>query len=90
MSRMRKMGIAQAFDMIPLGGYIMMKQCEQEVMAEAERRNELRNGEHYSVVLCVDTLGRPQGMLVTRKESWASASDDRLLNLMRFAMKYVV
>lgn len=89
MNRMRKMGIAQAFDMIPLGGYIMMKQCEQEVIAEAERRNELRNGEHYSVVLCVDTLGRSQGLLVTRRENWASASDERLLNLMHFAQRFM-
>lgn len=84
------MGIAQAFDLIPLGGYIIMKQCEQEVMAEVERRNELHNGEHYSVVLCVNTIGQPQGVLVTRRENWASASDDRLLNIMRFAMKYVI
>lgn len=90
MSSIRKISIAQAFDMIPPGGYVMMKCNELDVVAEAERRNALHNGESYSVVMCVNTIGQPQGVLVTRRENWASASDDRLLNLMRFALKYVI
>lgn len=87
MSSTRKISIAQAFDMIPMGGYVMMKCNELDVVAEAERRNALHNGESYSVVMCVNTIGQPQGVLVTRRENWASASDEMLLNLMHFAQR---
>lgn len=90
MSSTRKISIAQVFDMIPLGGYVMMKCNEFDVVAEAEHRNALHNGESYSVVMCVNTIGQPQGMLVTRRENWAAASDERLLNLMHFAQRFVI
>lgn len=90
MSSTRKISITQAFDMIPPGGYVIMKCNEFDVVAEAERRNALHNGESYSVVMCVNTIGQPQGMIVTRRENWAAASDERLLNLMHFVQRFVI
>lgn len=85
-----KISIAQAFDMIPMGGSMAFKIPEEDIMAEANRRNAMYSGEWYSVAIRLNVFGWPCGALVTRHERWDIARDTPLMGVVRFASRYIV
>lgn len=90
MSRAKRIGIAEAFDMVPMGGFIIAHCDVEKAMSETDRRNELRNGNWYSVAICLDKNGVPSAVMIARKERWECASDERLLGLIHYVQRYVI
>ncbi len=90
MKRRPRITIAQAFDMVPIGGYVCLKLPEDEIMAEADKRNAMGIGEWYSVAVRLNVFDRPVGALVTRQERWDNASETSLMGVVRFASKYML
>ena len=85
MKRRPRITIAQAFDMVPMGGSVLMRWPVAELQAEADKRNARLSGEWYSITVMHDSFRDVTSALVTRSEQWASAREERLLGLMRFA-----
>lgn len=85
MKRRPRITIAQAFDMVPTGGSVLMRWPVAELQAEADKRNARLSGEWYSITVMHDSFRDVTSALVTRSEQWASAREERLLGLMRFA-----
>lgn len=85
MKRRPRITIAQAFDMVPMGGSVLMRCPVAELQAEADKRNSRLSGEWYSITVMHDSFRDVTSALVTRSEQWASAREERLLGLMRFA-----
>ena len=90
MKRCGKISIAQAFDMIPMGGSMAFKMSEEELQAEADKRNAMCNGEWYSVAIRLNVFGLPCGALVTRQERWDIAREVPLMGVVRFACQYMI
>lgn len=85
MKRRPRITIAQVFDMVPMGGSVLMRCPVSELQAEADKRNARLSGEWYSITLIHDSYRDVTSALVTRSEQWESARDECLLGLMRFA-----
>ena len=83
MKRRNKISIAQAFDMVPMHGYMLMCVPYTEAVAEAGRRNETLSGEWWDVSAVI--RGDKAHALVTRGERYDIAREVTLLGVMRFA-----
>lgn len=84
----RKITVSDAFDMVPMGGSVLMYHTPADLIAEADRRNARLSGEWYSVAILFSTKGTPMAV-VTRSEQWATAREDRLLGLVRFSKSII-
>lgn len=80
------MSVAEAFDMIPPKGSMLMCYSIAELQHEADRRNARMSGEWYGVAVQVYPSREPIAV-VTRTEHWEAARDDVLLGVMRFATR---
>lgn len=82
MKRCGKISIAQAFDMVPMRGYMLMCVPYAEAVTEAQRRNEALSGEWWDVsAVIVDKAYA----FVTRGERYEVAREVTLMGVMRFA-----
>ena len=85
MKRRPRITNAQAFDMGPMGGSVLMRWPVAELQAEADKRNARLSGEWYSIIVMHDSYRDITSALVTRSEQWASAREECLLGLIHFA-----
>lgn len=82
----RKITVSDAFDMVPMGGSMLMYHAPAELIAEADKRNARLSGEWYSVAIL---FGAKTPMaFVTRSQQWATAREDRLLGVVRMSKEY--
>lgn len=83
MKRRNKISIAQAFDMVPMHGYMLLCIPYTEAVAEAGRRNETLSGEWWDVSAVI--AGDKVHAIVTRGERYEIAREVMLMGVMRFA-----
>lgn len=83
MKRCGKISIAQAFDMVPMNGYMLLCVPYTEAVAEARKRNEKLSGEWWDVSAVI--AGDKAHALVTRGERYEIAREVMLMGVMRFA-----
>lgn len=83
MKRCGKISIAQAFDMVPMRGYMLMCVPYAEAVTEAQRRNEALSGEWWDVSAVL--VGDKAHAFVTRGERYEVAREVTLMGVMRFA-----
>lgn len=83
MKRRNKISIAQAFDMVPMHGYMLLCIPYTEAVAEAGRRNETLSGEWWDVSAVI--VGDRAHAFVTRGERYEVARDVTLMCVMRLA-----
>lgn len=88
MKRLPKIDVPKAFDMVPMGGSVLMCYSPAELIEEADRRNARLSGEWYSVTILFSTKDRPTA-IVTRSEQWAAAREERLMGLIKFAQSCI-
>ena len=79
----RVISIAQAFDMVPMHGYMLMCVPYTEAVAEARKRNEKLSDEWWDVSAVI--RGDKAHAFVTRGERYEVAREVTLMGVMRFA-----